>query len=94
LLHNRYLPVWLHRFLNGSIAGFLSFLVLLFIVHVLQTSFALLLGVVLAFIGGFWMNPSRYSFVEGCAGDLGYDELLDEDNDVPGDEAMGNETHA
>jgi hypothetical protein len=86
VLHNRYLPKWLHRACN---AGFGSMLIAtlgtLAVTNLLPNALqavglrivvtsTVAMGLVLLIV-----DPNRFSTVEGCAGDLGYDELTDEE---------------
>jgi len=87
VLHNRYLPDWVHRLTNGVIGGLLSLLALVVAVRALGAPLGVLWVTlpVVACCAAF--NPRRFSLVEGCAGDLGYDELLDDGAGKPDDGA-------
>ncbi len=75
MLHNRHLPDWVHRIANGAIGGGLCSLAVLAWVRwlgALLWAFWLSLPVAIA----CWArDPRRFSLVEGCAGEVGYDEL-------------------
>ncbi len=79
MLHNRYLPDWLHRFANGAIGAGLSSLAVVAAVGVLAMPLGTLWFVLPAALVCTALDPRRFSLVEGCAGDLGYDELLDDE---------------
>ncbi len=85
MLHNRDLPDWIHRLANGVIGGFLSMPASLVAVHVLDAPLGVLWVALPVVVFGMALNPRRFSLVEGCAGDLGYDELLGDGADKPDD---------
>jgi hypothetical protein len=86
-LHNRYLPLWLHKLCNGLLgtvgsatlaAVGLSFFQPDHLLHKLSVVLLCLsvpIGIVLAMI------TSRFSIVEHCAGGAGYDELVEDDDE-------------
>jgi ABC-type dipeptide/oligopeptide/nickel transport system permease component len=90
-LHNRYLPLWLHRVCNGIFGITISATVACLGLSrfppghwLYRLSFILLwlsipIGILLAMIA------QRFSIVEGVAGDFGYDEM--EDNDKSKDKS-------
>lgn len=88
VLHNRHLPNWLHRICN---AGFGSLLIAtlgtLAVSNLLPNALQSIgMGVVIAgtVVTGLVLlilDPNCFSTVEGCAGDLGCDELTDEDSE-------------
>ena len=85
ILHNRYLPTWLHRICN---AGFGSLLIAtlgtLAVTNLLPNAaqaiglFAVIVGTVVTGFVLLVVNPNRFSTVEGVAGEDGYDELIDD----------------
>lgn len=81
VLHNRYLPRWIHRLANGAIAGSKVTIIVLLAVRFLDLPIWILWIGAIAAVVGIIVNPSRTSFVEGCAGEVGYDELLDTNDD-------------
>src|SRR5262249_18715298 len=89
VLHNRYLPDWVHRLANGAIGGVLSLLVTTAIVRILGTPLRTLWFALPVAVVCMALDPSRYSLVEGCAGDLGYDALLGDDSEKPVDSDWG-----
>jgi hypothetical protein len=88
VLHNRYLPDWVHRLANGAIGGVLSSLAASAAVRVLGAPLGAFWCVLLVALLCTALNSRRFSLVEGCAGDLGYDELLDDGADEPDDGAL------
>ena len=70
VLHNRCLPGWIHRLANGAIGGLLAVaLVTTFLsVRLLWVAIPVVIVRMLA-------DPTKFSLVEGCAGNDGYDEL-------------------
>jgi len=78
LLPNCYLPDWLHRLANGAIGAGLSSLAALAGVWVFGVPLWALWFVLPAVFVCAALDPRRFSLVEGCAGDLGYDGLLDD----------------
>jgi len=78
MLHNRYLPDWLHRVANGAVGGVLCSLAALAIVRFLGAPLCALWFVPPVVLICTALDPRRFSLVEGCAGDLGYDGLLDD----------------
>jgi len=89
MLHNRYLPDWLHRVANGAVGGGLSSLPALAIVRVLSAPLWELWFVLPVALICTALDPRRFSLVDGCAGDLGYDELLDDDAKKPDEQGWG-----
>jgi hypothetical protein len=87
LLPNRYLPDWLHRVANGAAGGAVSSLAAVAIVRLLNVPLWALWFVLPAAIICMAIDPHRFSLVEGCAGDLGYDELRDEAAEKPDDQS-------
>ncbi len=79
MLHNFYLPDWLHRLANGTIGAGVSSLAALAAVEALGVPLSALWFVLPAALVCTALDPRRFSLVEGCAGDLGYDELLDDE---------------
>jgi hypothetical protein len=71
ILHNLNLPNWLHRLANGAIGGLLALAAL----HFFGFPFWLLWIAISVAVGCMVPSPSRFTLVEGCAGDVGYDEL-------------------
>ena len=55
------------------------------IVRVLGMPLRILWGALPVAIACIALDPSRYSLVEGCAGDVGYDELLGDESEKPED---------
>jgi hypothetical protein len=86
---NRYLPQWLHRVACGVTGAAVSAAIAVGGLRYfdtdgwLRTASTVLLwlsipiGVVMAFVA------HRFSIVEGCAGDVGYDDLDSEHEDKP-----------
>jgi hypothetical protein len=87
VLHNRYLPDWVHRLANGIIGGLLSVSALVATVRVLGAPLGVLWVALAVAFGCMALKPRRFSLVEGCAGDLGYDGLRDGDAEKPDDGA-------
>lgn len=79
MLHNCYLPDWIHRLANGAIGGLLASAAVCAAVSGAGASFEAFWSVPLVASICMGINPRRFSLVEGCAGDLGYDELVDDD---------------
>jgi hypothetical protein len=83
---NRYLPNWLHRTANAIVTtascAFVGIAGLNYLhgipVLALLSKRLLYLSPLLGIPCGV-MNPKRFSLVEGCAGDVGYDGLDSED---------------
>jgi hypothetical protein len=88
VLHNRYLPGWVHRLANGILAGLLALMASVAVVRVIGTPLGMLWVALPVAVCGMALDPSWFSLVEGCAGDLGYDELL-KDAGKPDDVAWG-----
>ncbi len=86
-MHNRYLFDWVHRLANGVIGGLLSMLASVVAVRVLGAPLGVLWVAIPVVVCGAAISPRRFSLVEGCAGDLGYDELLDDSVPKPDDRA-------
>ncbi len=83
MLHNRHLPGWLHRIANAAIGSALSSLAAVAAMRVLGAPpWALRLVLPVALVCAA-LDPRRFSLVEGCAGDLGYDELPDDEAKKP-----------
>ncbi len=82
MLHNCYLPDWLHRLANGTIGAGVSSLAALAAVEVLGMPLWALWFVLPVAFACTALDPDRFSLVEGCAGDLGDDELQ-EHNERP-----------
>jgi hypothetical protein len=78
LLHNRCLSDWAHRLANGAIGGGLASLVAYAAVRVLGVPLSAFWGVPLVALLCTVPDPCWFSLVEGCAGDLGYDELQED----------------
>jgi hypothetical protein len=78
MLHNRYLPDWIHRLANGAIGGLLASAAACAAVRVVGVPLEAFWSVPLLAVLCIGINPRRFSLVEGCAGDLGYDELVDD----------------
>jgi hypothetical protein len=74
ILHNQHLPNWLQRLVNGIVSG-LVVLALAAFVDGPPWSLWLAVPIGLAFM---MPDPNRFSLVEGCAGEAGYDELDDD----------------
>jgi hypothetical protein len=82
MIHNRYLPTWVHRLANGVLAflgaasagtsGILSFRDGSFLEAV--SGWLLLLSPAVGVLFAL-LDPKRVSLVEGLAGEAGYDEL-------------------
>jgi hypothetical protein len=95
-IHNRYLPLWVHRVCNGFLGAVASATLasvgmsrfapdhLLHQLSVILLYLSLPIGVLLAVVA------RRWSIVEGCAGEVGYDDLLPDctskEKTYPGDE--------
>ena len=74
-LHNCYLPDWMHRCANGAIGGMAGIAVATLAMRFLSAPTAVLWLGVISIVAGAALNPQRFTLVEGCAGDVGYDEL-------------------
>lgn len=91
MLHNRYLPDWLHRAANGIFGSGLSSLVAIAAMRILGAPLWILWLVLPVALLCTVLDPRRFSLVEGCAGDIGYDELLgDEATRLDDSEGRGN----
>jgi hypothetical protein len=88
VLHNRYLPGWAHRLANGLLGGFQALIALVAVVPLVGAPLGVLWLALPMAVCCMALDPGRFSLVEGCAGDLGYDELLD-DAGKPEDGACG-----
>jgi len=75
VIHNRFLPDWLHRVANGLAGAGLASLAVCVAVRGLGLSLRLFAIVPLAAALRVAASPQRSSLVEGCAGGDGYDEL-------------------
>ncbi|MDR3637827.1 MAG: hypothetical protein P4L84_28735 [Isosphaeraceae bacterium] len=78
MLHNRYLPNWLHRLANSAVGGVLSLLAASAAVRVLGAPLGSFWGALLVAFLCAALDPMQFSLVEGCAGEDGYDELTDD----------------
>ncbi|MFB3895047.1 MAG: hypothetical protein ACE14V_01975 [bacterium] len=86
-IHNCYLPEWLHRLCNGIYSSVLCFTIataglvycqsykLLYILSLCLYYLTIPVGILAAIF------VNRFSIVEGCAGEDGYDELISEDGE-------------
>ena len=73
-VRNHYLPKWLHRLCNALLA---TLVVLMLLIYIFPWRLALIVGVAL-FLLVLCIDPSKFSFVEGIAGEDGYVDLNDE----------------
>jgi len=72
--HYRWLADWVHRLANGAIGGCLCALATVAAVRWLGAPLrAFWLSLPVA-IGCLALHPRRFSLVEGCAAELGYDD--------------------
>jgi hypothetical protein len=85
VLHNRYLPTWLHQICNSAFGSLLiATLGTLAVTNLLQNAVqaialcAVIAGTVVTGVVLLTVNPNRFSIVEGVAGKDGYDELTDD----------------
>ena len=89
MITNRYLPLWLHRVACGIItAGFLAAIASGGLRYAESDSYLHIASRLL-----FWLSipiglvaacvAHRFSIVEGCAGDVGYEELDSDHDDKP-----------
>lgn len=85
MLNNCYLPDWVHRLANGVMAGLLSLLALVVAVGAFGAPPDMLWVAPTLALGALALDPRRFTLVEGCAGDLGHDQLLDEGAGKPED---------
>lgn len=75
VIHNRWLPDWLHRLANGIVGAGLAALIACVGVRELGLPLRAFAVVPLAAAVSVAAPPRRFSLVEGCAGVHGYDEL-------------------
>jgi hypothetical protein len=75
VLHNRHLSDGLHRLANGAIGGMLGLLLTTLAVRYFGCPLWLLWLSVPAGLLCTVLPPSRFTLVEGCAGEVGYEDL-------------------
>ena len=75
VLHNFVLPDWAHRCANGIVGAFIGLAIAVVVVRLFGAPlWVLWFGAVTA-AAGVVVSPRRFTLVEGCAGDMGYDEI-------------------
>jgi hypothetical protein len=80
-IHNRHMPAWVRRFANAAVVAFLALAITTAAVHYLAWPLWLLWLSLPCGIGCMLLNPRKFTLVEGCAGDDGYDELIQDGSD-------------
>lgn len=81
VIHNCFLPKWLHRLANGVVGGLCALFIPLLFVRLEPPFWTLWIAGGVAIVC-MLQDPSRFSLVEGCAGRDGYDELIDENGNI------------
>jgi hypothetical protein len=88
VFHNRRLPEWLHRLCNAALGFFLAGTVFLCIdVYLIPPAFQMaglftaIVLTVLTTLALVIVNPKRFSIVEGIAGDVGYNDLPEDQSE-------------
>ena len=88
-IRNHYLPQWLHRVACGAISAALSATVAIGGLRYfdadswLRTASVILLWSSIPIGIVFACFAHRFSIVEGCAGDVGYEDLHSDHDDTP-----------
>jgi hypothetical protein len=75
VLHNMYLPGWIHRFANGAIGGIAGIGAGMVAMRYYSAPVSALWLGALTFAVAAAFDPKRFTLVEGCAGEVGYNEL-------------------
>jgi hypothetical protein len=76
VLHNRLLADWIHRAANGAIGGMVACGLVTAAARLTEAPFWLLWLAVPIGLLCMVPSPKRFTLVEGCAGEMGHDELL------------------
>ena len=81
-IHNRYLPAWAHRLANAALAAasligiaVLGFNLLSPMSKLKEVCWWLVWAAAPVGLAVSFLNPRRFSLVNGIGGDVGYDEL-------------------